>query len=330
MSVPVTLCIFSYNQENFIRDAVESAFAQQFSPLEIIFSDDCSTDRTFSIIEEMAAAYIGPHLVRLRREPVNVGTVQHVINAARAAKGDLMVVAAGDDVSYPDRVATLYAAWRDSGAAAMASWHDEIDEEGKVLRREVSFPPSNVVQKMFAAEPQAHRSNGIIETIPGFSAAYPRGFWANLPDTPGPLLAEDGFASTLVILRGERIHRVPRSLIAYRIVESSLTVRAGGLSYDDIRSRERKIAYRATDLVATMNFLIDQVGREGLTIHPNTMMWFRNARNHGMVTAGFWDIGPVARFLRLFRIQIWDDARFLIPRLFGFRLFAALRRMLKK
>ena len=144
----------------------------------------------------LAAIHERPHALLhgliLRREPVNVGTVQHVINAARAAKGDLMVVAAGDDVSYPDRVATLYAAWRESGAAAMASWHDEIDEEGKVLRREVSFPPSNVVQKMFAAEPQAHRSNGIIETIPGFSAAYPRGFWANLPDTPGPLLARVG------------------------------------------------------------------------------------------------------------------------------------------
>ena len=48
----VTFALFAYNQEEFIREAVEGAFAQTYEPLEIILSDDCSSDRTYEIIQE--------------------------------------------------------------------------------------------------------------------------------------------------------------------------------------------------------------------------------------------------------------------------------------
>ena len=325
MPPAVTLGLVAYNQEEYVRAAIEGAFAQQCAPLDIILSDDCSGDRTFAIMEEMAASYRGPHRVRARREPSNVGTVQHVINVARAGTGELLVIAAGDDISYPDRAGTLYEAWRESGAAALASWHDEIDATGAVLRTEVSFPPSAVTQWMFANESQAHRVDGMIQSVPGFCAAYPRSFWADLPDPPCPLLVEDGIAGALIILRGERVHRVPKSLIAYRLLDNSQTVRAGGLTIDDIRERERKIDRHARNLVPQIDFTLDQARREGLKIHPVTLKWFRKARNHGEVLGGFWAAGPIARFLRLFKVRTRDDARFLLPRLLGFRLFAALR-----
>jgi len=45
----ITFALFAYNQERFIREAVQGAFSQTYSPLEIIMSDDCSKDRTFDI-----------------------------------------------------------------------------------------------------------------------------------------------------------------------------------------------------------------------------------------------------------------------------------------
>ena len=50
----VTFALFAYNQEAFIREAVASALSQTYEPLEIILSDDCSTDRTFAIMQELA------------------------------------------------------------------------------------------------------------------------------------------------------------------------------------------------------------------------------------------------------------------------------------
>ena len=46
----ITFALMAYNQEQLIEEAVAGALAQTYSPLEIILSDDCSTDRTFSIM----------------------------------------------------------------------------------------------------------------------------------------------------------------------------------------------------------------------------------------------------------------------------------------
>src|SRR5690554_7860762 len=89
----VTFALFAYNQEEYIREAVEGAFSQTYEPLEIILSDDCSTDRTFEIMQAMAAEYTGPHEIRVRRNEGNVGVIDHVLKVAKVSKGKLFIVA---------------------------------------------------------------------------------------------------------------------------------------------------------------------------------------------------------------------------------------------
>lgn len=111
----ITFALFAYNQEKYIREAIEGAFAQTYEPLEIILSDDCSSDRTFQIMEEMAARYEGPHKVIVRRNSVNLATARHVQSAFDDASGELFVVASGDDISSENRVSELVKAWADNG-----------------------------------------------------------------------------------------------------------------------------------------------------------------------------------------------------------------------
>lgn len=99
----VTFALFAYNQEKYIREAVEGAFSQTYSPLEIILSDDCSSDRTFEIMEGMAREYKGPHVVKVRRALENGGLANHINRVALIAQGSIVVVAAGDDISDPKR-----------------------------------------------------------------------------------------------------------------------------------------------------------------------------------------------------------------------------------
>ena len=111
----VTFALFAYNQEAYVREAVEGAFAQTYEPLEIILSDDCSTDRTFEIMKQMAADYRGPHRVLARRNEINLQTALHVQSVAAIMSGELKVVAAGDDISRPDRVLRLTRSWVEQG-----------------------------------------------------------------------------------------------------------------------------------------------------------------------------------------------------------------------
>lgn len=99
----VSFIIFAYNQENYIREAVEGALLQEYENLEIIISDDCSTDSTFEIINEVAESYDGPHNIVINRNSFNLGLTPHVNKIFSQARGEIIVLAAGDDISYPDR-----------------------------------------------------------------------------------------------------------------------------------------------------------------------------------------------------------------------------------
>ena len=103
----VTFALFAYNQEQYMREAIEGAFAQTYQPLEIILSDDCSTDQTFQIMQEMAAAYEGPHRVRTRRSSTNQGFAAHLNAVIAKSNGQIISLAAGDDIALQDRTLSL-------------------------------------------------------------------------------------------------------------------------------------------------------------------------------------------------------------------------------
>ncbi|WP_316015318.1 glycosyltransferase [Roseobacter sp. HKCCA0434] len=107
--IDATLVVLAYGQEAIVHEAIASAFAQEFDGrLEILLSDDASPDGTYAVMERMAAEYDGPHTVALNRNPRNVGAIGHVNRVFELARGEMIVVNAGDDLSRPDRVARLW------------------------------------------------------------------------------------------------------------------------------------------------------------------------------------------------------------------------------
>jgi glycosyltransferase involved in cell wall biosynthesis len=131
----ISFILGCYNQELFIREALESAFAQTYSPLEIVISDDCSSDRTFDVVREMAAEYKGPHKLKLNRNSTNRGIGGNVNRAIEMCEGELALVAAGDDVSVPHRTEVTFQFWEQSGrrATSLCSSYTTISAEGNEM-----------------------------------------------------------------------------------------------------------------------------------------------------------------------------------------------------
>ena len=113
-----TFFLITYNQEHYVREAIEGAFSQTYRPLEIVISDDCSTDGTFRIIEEMTANYSGPHRVVVNRNSQNLGLIGHINKITTLSSGELIVYAAGDDISLPHRTEKLVERYLASGRSA--------------------------------------------------------------------------------------------------------------------------------------------------------------------------------------------------------------------
>jgi glycosyltransferase involved in cell wall biosynthesis len=103
----VTFAIIAYNQEQYIRDAVIAAFSQDYSPLEIIISDDASTDSTYKILEEMVEKYTGSHRIKLFKNNSNCGICGNINRVWGASEGEWFFIAAGDDISKSNRVSRV-------------------------------------------------------------------------------------------------------------------------------------------------------------------------------------------------------------------------------
>ena len=131
----LSFIVVCFNQEAYIAEAIQGALAQTYSPLEIIISDDASKDRTFEVARETVSNYRGPHSVRLNRNPVNLGMGRHISSLMSMCHGQLVVGAAGDDVSLPERTELIYQAWESSGrrATSIFSSYDTISSKGDDL-----------------------------------------------------------------------------------------------------------------------------------------------------------------------------------------------------
>ena len=122
----------SFNAEKFVVDALDSVLAQDYAPLDILVSDDASTDRSFELLQARANSYRGPHRVQLLRRSQNTGSKAAHLNALESElNGDLLVFFDADDLSEPDRVTRIVARFADPHVYAVYSSYGLIDAEGQ-------------------------------------------------------------------------------------------------------------------------------------------------------------------------------------------------------
>ena len=128
----MSFLMITYNQEKTIEQALKSALAQDYPNLEIVVCDDCSKDRTYEIATKIAADYEGPFKIILHRNDPNLGIGANFHKAFTLASGEWLFMAAGDDVSTPDRCRTIANGIRQyPDAFAFGSNYEVIDGDSK-------------------------------------------------------------------------------------------------------------------------------------------------------------------------------------------------------
>jgi glycosyltransferase involved in cell wall biosynthesis len=255
----VTFALFAYNQEHFIREAVEGAFAQTYEPLEIVLSDDHSGDRTFEIMQEMAAAYRGPHQVRVIRNPMNMGVIPHVLARGREAKGEIVVMAAGDDISEAHRVGALVKlSLADRRALGFCSKLQIIDRQGRPVANNVDRP-LNIKTTDLYFKKLGYRP------VQGAAAAYRRKVF-EIPEPPfREIYAEDVLLSFYIYIIGGIISRTDDSLVRYRMHDGALTNRDACKHHLDVAERQSVVsAISRESMLKSFLWMADRFGEADL------------------------------------------------------------------
>lgn len=99
----VSICVISYNSSEFVLETLESAKAQTYKNIELIISDDGSSDNTIEICKNWLSGnkerFVRTELITVEK---NTGIPANCNRAVKAAKGKWIKLIAADDILLED------------------------------------------------------------------------------------------------------------------------------------------------------------------------------------------------------------------------------------
>ena len=99
----ISIAMATYNGEKYLKEQLESIYAQTYKNIEVIVTDDCSTDKTVEILKQYAASYQLKYFVNEQ----NLGYVKNFEKAISLCSGDFIALSDQDDIWETDKLEVL-------------------------------------------------------------------------------------------------------------------------------------------------------------------------------------------------------------------------------
>lgn len=199
-----------YNGENYLRQAIECVLAQSFGDLELVISDNASTDAT----AEICAAYASrDRRVRYVRNARNVGAAENYNRVFMESRGKYFKWHAHDDLISPNFIERCVSVLDgDAGCVLAVTATHVIDECGQVIAEHTDLadflddsPSRRLRSWLMQGLPPARPFFGLMRR----EVAAATGLHGTYPGCDRVFVAE-------MALRG-RVRVVPESLCSWRI-----------------------------------------------------------------------------------------------------------------
>ena len=120
----VSVVMLAYNHAEHLARAMESVLRQQAGfPFELLVGEDCSTDGSRAIAEDLLRKH--PETVRIITSERNVGAYRNCMRLFAAARGEFIAQIDGDDYWFPAKLSLQLDALR-SACDAVAAYSNAI------------------------------------------------------------------------------------------------------------------------------------------------------------------------------------------------------------
>ncbi len=194
---PKVAAIFiTYNQKEYVVDALRSIFDQSYQNFEIIISDDCSTDGTYEVLDSIVSNYQGPQKIFLNRSSKNIGIGANTQLAINLSDADFYITCDGDDISHKDRFEKIieYFKSENCGSNLLASDAISIKKNGEISGVKVSDDLSKIksLEDLFDQPP----------IFFGATTAFSKDLINNFPQISEGVSAVDQIMLLRAILKG--------------------------------------------------------------------------------------------------------------------------------
>ncbi|GBD99294.1 GalNAc(5)-diNAcBac-PP-undecaprenol beta-1,3-glucosyltransferase [bacterium BMS3Abin07] len=144
----VTIAIPTYNRaDSYLKQAIEIAFNQTYQDIEIIISDNCSSDDT----ETLVKTFTDPR-IRYFRQKENIGANNNFNFCLEQAKGDYFLLFHDDDLIDNDFIETcMEAANYSPDIGLIRTGVRIIDVNGNILREKQNIGKGLSINDFFMA-----------------------------------------------------------------------------------------------------------------------------------------------------------------------------------
>lgn len=133
MSGPlVSVAMATFNGARFLREQLDTIFAQSWPNLEVTVSDDRSDDETVSILEE----YRERHGLLFSVAPERLGLVRNFERAIGLCRGDLIALADQDDLWKPHKLEELVKGLEPDFSLCYCDSREYLTEDGSIVAEE--------------------------------------------------------------------------------------------------------------------------------------------------------------------------------------------------
>jgi glycosyltransferase involved in cell wall biosynthesis len=131
-----------YNGEKYLATAIQSVLDQSYSNLEIIISDNCSTDNSVAIVMEFQKK---DSRVKLIKNAANIGFIKNFNSLPLQATGEYFIFFADDDIYDKDFIKLLWNEFlKNPGIAIAIGSVKLITMEGQVIEHINNFSAAKV------------------------------------------------------------------------------------------------------------------------------------------------------------------------------------------
>lgn len=121
-----------YNGESYLAQAISSLLGQTYCDLELVISDNASTDRTSKICRQFAER---DHRVRYFRNDVNIGLPRNYQRVFHLSRGKYFKWAAHDDMHDPDFLRRCVEVLETNSEVILCYTRESIiDEDGRSMK----------------------------------------------------------------------------------------------------------------------------------------------------------------------------------------------------
>jgi hypothetical protein len=214
-----SVAMTTYNGSSYLRQQLESIFAQVRLPDEIVVCDDCSTDETLTLLLDLSER--APCPMKIVSNESQLGSTKNFEQAIRLCSGEIIVLSDQDDIWRPHKLETIERRFiQDPELGLVFTNGDLIDQNGARIRGDMwsrfGFRPRH--QNLLGSVPHAYDLLLSWSFMTGATMAFRSSYLdLCLPIPDGvPTFIHDRWIAVMIGAVA-RVDRMDEKLIAYRL-----------------------------------------------------------------------------------------------------------------